>query len=140
MFSSASRPTLPHGLMNSCLTVGRSFKWPPAYLQKKILPPDKGTLDSSDGYVYITKLKRNGVSIKSIQEPWLDTRQEGIGELLLSVFAWVASQERVRIRERTMAGLERARIAGKTLGRPAGSKDKKQRRKSGYFMRYLKDK
>ncbi len=52
----------------------------------------------------------------------------------------MASQERVRIRERTMAGLERARRAGKTLGRPAGSKDKKQRRKSGYFMRYLKDK
>lgn len=89
---------------------------------------------------YIKRLKKNGVAIKSLNEPWLDTRQEGIGELLLAIFSWVASQERIRIRERTMAGLERAKREGKKLGRPKGSVDKKERRKSGYWLRYAKNK
>lgn len=89
---------------------------------------------------YLERLKRNGVAVKSLQETWLDTRDDGVGQLLLAVFSWVASQERKRIRERTLAGLKRAREAGKQLGRPAGSKDKKRRRKSGYNMRWMADK
>ncbi|MBW1674396.1 MAG: recombinase family protein [Deltaproteobacteria bacterium] len=85
---------------------------------------------------YLERFKRNGVAVKSLQEPWLDTRDEGIGQLLLAVFSWVAAQERKRIRERTLAGLKQAREAGKQLGRPTGSKDKKRRRKSGYNMRW----
>jgi DNA invertase Pin-like site-specific DNA recombinase len=38
--------------------------------------------------------------------------------LLIAIFSWVAEQERSRIRERTRAGLDRARKAGKQLGRP----------------------
>lgn len=85
---------------------------------------------------YLERLKRSGVAVKSLQEPWLDTRDEGIGQLLLAIFSWVGAQERNRIRERTLAGLKQAREAGKKLGRPTGSKDKKRRRKSGYNMRW----
>lgn len=86
---------------------------------------------------YIQRLKRAGVAVKSLQEPWLDTRDDNpTGELLLSIFSWVAKQERLRIVERTKAGLERAKASGKTLGRPKGKKDSKIRRKSGYWLRY----
>ena len=52
---------------------------------------------------------------------------------LLGVFAEL---EREIIRERVMSGLERAKAAGKRLGRPAGSKDKGHRSVSGYHLRY----
>jgi DNA invertase Pin-like site-specific DNA recombinase len=53
---------------------------------------------------------------------------------LLGVFAEL---EREIIRSRVMSGLERAKAEGKILGRKFGSKDKKQRRKSGYYLRYV---
>lgn len=89
---------------------------------------------------YLERLKRNGVALKSLQESWLDTRDDGLGQLLLAIFSWVAQQERKRIVERTKAGLEKAKRSGRKLGRPAGSKDSRKRRKSGYFMRYFKAK
>lgn len=87
---------------------------------------------------YLERLKRSGIALKSLQESWLDTRDEGLGQLLLAIFSWVAQQERKRIVERTHAGLDRARRQGKTLGRPKGSKDKNSngRRKSGYLRRW----
>lgn len=85
---------------------------------------------------YLERLKRNGIALKSLQESWLDTRDDGLGQLLLAIFSWVAQQERRRIVERTKAGLERAKKAGKQLGRPQGAKDRKERRKSGYYLRY----
>lgn len=85
---------------------------------------------------YLERLKRNGVALKSLQESWLDTRDEGLGQLLLAIFSWVAQQERKRIVERTKAGLERAKKQGKKLGRPFGAKDSKVRRKSGYYLRH----
>jgi len=85
---------------------------------------------------YLKRLKRSGVAVKSLQEPWLDTRAEGVSELLLAIFAWVAEQERKRIVERVKAGLERAKREGKRLGRPKGSKDKSKRSVSGYYVRY----
>ena len=89
---------------------------------------------------YLERLKKNGIAIKSLQESWLDTRDEGIGQLLIAVFSWVAQQERKRIVERTKAGLERAKREGKTLGRPVGKKDSRQRSKSGYYLRHQKGK
>lgn len=87
---------------------------------------------------YFQRLKRNGVAIKSLQESWLDTTDSGLGELLVSVFSWVAQQERLRIVERTKAGLERAKREGKKLGRPAGRGDRRPRCRSGYFLRHKK--
>jgi putative DNA-invertase from lambdoid prophage Rac len=65
----------------------------------------------------VTSLDRIGVAVVSHQEPWLDT-QGMVRPLLLSVFAWVAQQERERLIDRTKAGVARARAEGKTLGRP----------------------
>jgi DNA invertase Pin-like site-specific DNA recombinase len=62
-------------------------------------------------------LDAKGVEVVSVKESWLDmggpTR-----DLLLSIFSWIAEQERVRIGERTRAGLKRAKRDGKRLGRP----------------------
>ena len=38
---------------------------------------------------------------------------------MLAIAAWIAKQERVRISERTKAGMARARSQGKHCGRPA---------------------
>ena len=65
----------------------------------------------------VTELHRIGVRVLSVREPWLDT-ESPTTPLLLAIFGWVAEQERTRLRERTKAGIERARAAGKTLGRP----------------------
>ena len=85
---------------------------------------------------YLERLKKSGVALKSLQESWLDTRDEGLGQLLIAIFSWVAQQERKRIVERTRAGLERAKRNGKRLGRPKGSRDGRARRRSGYWLRY----
>lgn len=69
---------------------------------------------------YIKQLKHNGIGLKSLQEGWLDTSQEGVGELLLAIFSWVAEQEKKRISERTKAGLQKKKADGKILGRPKG--------------------
>ena len=37
--------------------------------------------------------------------------------------------------EKTKLGMQRAREKGKQIGRPIGSKDRKQRSKKGYFLR-----
>lgn len=89
---------------------------------------------------YLEELGKNKVALKSLQESWLDTSDEGIGKLLIAIFSWVAKQERQRISERTKAGLHRARLKGKKLGRQKGSKDKGRRKKSGYFLRWQKEK
>jgi len=81
---------------------------------------------------YLEKLKQNGVAIKSLQEPWLDTRDEGMGNLLIAIFSWVAEQERRRISERTKEGLRHAEGVGKR------GPDRKPRRKSGYYLRWAK--
>lgn len=88
---------------------------------------------------YLEELRKNGVGIKSLQESWLDTSDEGMGHLLIAIFSWVAKQERLRISERTKAGLQIARMKlskeGRKLGRPVGAKDKNKRRISGYIVR-----
>ena len=81
---------------------------------------------------YLKKLKQNGVHIKSLQESWLDTREGGMGDLLIAIFSWVAEQERKRISERTKEGLKHAKNVGKR------GKDKRPRRKSGYYLRHAK--
>lgn len=65
----------------------------------------------------VLELDRLGVEVISSREPWL-TMQGPVRSLLIAVFSWVAEQERNRIRERTRAGLDRARREGKKLGRP----------------------
>ena len=70
----------------------------------------------------VVELDRLGVSVVSHQETWLDTAGPTRG-LLVAIIAWVAEQEKVRLIERTCAGIARARAAGKTLGRPRAELD-----------------
>jgi DNA invertase Pin-like site-specific DNA recombinase len=52
-----------------------------------------------------------------------------MGRAMLTILSAFAQLERDLIRERTLAGLDRARAWGKKLGRPKGSKDTKKRKK-----------
>lgn len=58
------------------------------------------------------------------------------GKLQFHIIGAFAEFERTIISERTKLGQERARKQGKKIGRPKGSRDKKQRRKSGYYRRW----
>lgn len=89
---------------------------------------------------YLEKLKRNNVAIKSYQESFIDTSNEGVGEVIIALLAWVAKQERQRISERTKAGLVVAKANGKLLGRKQGSRDKRKRKNVGYLLRWEKEK
>lgn len=64
----------------------------------------------------IDELQQLGVAFVSLREG-LDL-STAAGKLQLHILAALASFERERLRERTMAGLQRARSEGKQLGRP----------------------
>jgi DNA invertase Pin-like site-specific DNA recombinase len=70
---------------------------------------------------YIKQLKSYNCGLVSLQESWLDTTQQGVSELLLAIFSWVASEEKKKISERTKAGLEKLKAKGIKLGRPRKS-------------------
>jgi len=58
---------------------------------------------------YLQRLDSCGVKFHSYTEPYLNTDQELVRDILLSVLASLAKQERRRISERTKAGLETAK-------------------------------
>jgi DNA invertase Pin-like site-specific DNA recombinase len=66
---------------------------------------------------YLRRLSDLGIKFKSYTEQYVDSL--GVfGEAIIGILAAVAQQERIRISERTKAGLERVRRKGKRLGRP----------------------
>jgi len=66
---------------------------------------------------YLKRLESYGVGFVSYTEQYLDTT--GIfKEAIIALLATLAKQERLRIRKRVKAGLERAKRKGKRLGRP----------------------
>lgn len=72
-------------------------------------------LDTTDA------LKKAGVALVSVQEPWLDTRAESAsGELVLNIMASVAQFERRLLKERTAAAMARVKKYGTKTGRPVG--------------------
>lgn len=62
-------------------------------------------------------LEKRGIGFKSITES-IDTSTSG-GKLIFHIFASLAEFERNIIRERTSAGLESAKVRGRTGGRPS---------------------
>lgn len=82
----------------------------------------------------IEEFKSKGVKFISLTEGFDTTTPQG--ELFFSIAGAFAQFERKLIQERVNAGLDRAKKEGKSLGRPMGSKDKKERRKSGYWARW----
>jgi DNA invertase Pin-like site-specific DNA recombinase len=71
---------------------------------------------------HLNRLTSYGIQWRSLTEQYLDSTGM-FREAVISILAVVAKQERVRLSERTKAGLERARKEGKTLGRPKASVD-----------------
>ena len=65
---------------------------------------------------YIRQLKERGVWVKSMTESWADTKDEGMAELLLAIFSWMAAEERRKISQRTKAGIARRRAIGQWKG------------------------
>ena len=85
----------------------------------------------------LKELENLEIEWESYQEPYFKSIGQ-FKDVVLSVISTVAKIEREKISERTKAGLERAKKQGKTLGRPQGSKDKRRRKKGGYYLRYTR--
>jgi DNA invertase Pin-like site-specific DNA recombinase len=71
---------------------------------------------------HLNRLTGYGVQWRSLTEQYLDSTGM-FRDAVISILAVVAKQERVRLSERTRAGLERARRKGKSLGRPKADVD-----------------
>lgn len=76
---------------------------------------------------HVERLIEKGVHIYSYSEN-VDL-SSSMGRAMLTIISAFAQLERDLIRERTLAGLARAKAQGKTLGRPKGSKDKGYRKR-----------
>jgi DNA invertase Pin-like site-specific DNA recombinase len=70
----------------------------------------------------VRELKERGVRVVSLKDAWLDTSHP-CSDLVISVMAWAAEQERIRLSERMQAGRQRAKAAGVRLGRKPFSVD-----------------
>lgn len=85
---------------------------------------------------HLQSLDAAGVGWKSFTEQYLDST--GVfKDAVISILATVAKQERVRLSERVLAGLQTARRKGKTLGRPRVVVDRfnvRQLRESGMSL------
>src|SRR4051812_45347277 len=74
----------------------------------------EGTVETLN---HLQRLTSYGVHYRSFTEQYLDST--GIfKEAVIGILAAVAKQERIRLSERTIAGLERAKVQGRVGGRP----------------------
>lgn len=78
-------------------------------------------------FEHIRRLRQNGVEFESYTEAHFRTTGPA-GELMIAIAAWIAKQERLRISDRTKAGLARARAKGRIGGRPAKVFDRERAR------------
>jgi len=104
-------------------------------------------------HVLVYKLDRIGRSLRHLLDLFAEFQRRGVdfvsitqtidtsspeGKLFWQMLGVFAEYERELIVARTLSGLDRAKRQGKALGRPAGSKDSRPRRKSGYLLRWTK--
>lgn len=80
----------------------------------------------------LQELKNLGIDWDSFQEQYFRTLGP-FGDVVLAIMATLAKMERERLSERTKAGLARKRLTGWVPGRKKGEKDKKPRRRKGYY-------
>jgi DNA invertase Pin-like site-specific DNA recombinase len=83
----------------------------------------------------IRRFREHGVEVHSHQESWTEGAHEW-QDLFMSVCAWAAQVESRKRSERVKAGMARRRAQGLPVGRPAGARDVKPRKRSGYLQRY----
>lgn len=62
------------------------------------------------------ELKERGVRVVSLKDAWLDTAHP-CGEMMISVMAWAAQMERIRLSDRMQPGRMRSKAKGNRLGR-----------------------
>jgi DNA invertase Pin-like site-specific DNA recombinase len=94
---------------------------------------------------YLKRLDSHGVAFKSFTEQYLD----GTGvfkDAIIAIIGAMANQERLRLSERVVAGLERARKQGRVGGRPKVRHDRdkdaakiRQLREDGQSLREIAD-
>lgn len=84
----------------------------------------------------IEEFRNKNVAFISLTEGFDTSTPQG--ELFFHIAGAFAQFERSLIQERINAGLKVAKEEGKVFGRPKGSKDKKIRKKGGYYLRYKK--
>jgi DNA invertase Pin-like site-specific DNA recombinase len=86
---------------------------------------------------YLQRLGDNGIKFKSFTEQYVDSL--GVfGPAIIGILAAVAQQERIRLSERTKAGMARVRATGKHVGRPRANVDigtVRRRRSKGESLR-----
>lgn len=99
---------------------------------------DRWARSSTELVLEIRELANKGIAFISYTES-LDF-STSTGRLHFQILSAFAEFERDLISERTKEGIYRAKNRGKTLGRPKGSKDKKKRRKAGYYLREARKK
>jgi DNA invertase Pin-like site-specific DNA recombinase len=76
---------------------------------------------------HLTRLSGYGVAFRSYREEYLDSC--GLfKDAIIGILAALAKQERVRLSERVVAGLQRARAQGRVGGRPKATNDKMRER------------
>ncbi|NLX25487.1 MAG: recombinase family protein [Lentisphaerae bacterium] len=73
---------------------------------------------------YLQTLSDRGVKWHSYTEEYLSSLG-AFADVVVSILSTLAKQERIRISERTKAGLKRAKAEGKTLGRRKGERSPK---------------
>jgi DNA invertase Pin-like site-specific DNA recombinase len=74
----------------------------------------EGTVETLN---HLQRLTSYGVNYRSFTEQYLDSTGM-FKEAVIGILAAVAKQERVRLSERTIAGLQRAKAQGRVGGRP----------------------
>ena len=112
---------------------GRGVEHRPAFAEMLAAAPDGGfelvlfwSLDrfSRQGMtacvIYLKQLADAGVLFRSYMEPALSSDNELVRNILLACLAELAKMERTQIKDRILAGIERARITGTRSGAPIG--------------------
>lgn len=106
------------------------------YKQVVVYKLDRWARSSRELILEVQELLDKGVGFISISDN-LDFSSAS-GRLHFQILAAFAEFERSLISDRTREGLARKKREGVVLGRPHGSRDSKQRRKSGYIIREAK--
>jgi DNA invertase Pin-like site-specific DNA recombinase len=96
----------------------------------RIVRSDKGGAEAALRIIRL--FRQRGVTLVSVRESWLNGSPE-VQDVLVAFAGWQAQMESQRKSERIRAGLARRKAQGLPVGGQPGRKDKKPRRKSGYY-------
>jgi DNA invertase Pin-like site-specific DNA recombinase len=129
----------PNGRYRETLTEALDGAWRGEFSVLVVWALDRLSRGGAEDTLRLIRLLRErGCALVSIQEPWLVTMGE-MAEPLIGFAGWIAKMESARRSERIKAGLARRAAKGGHIGRKPGSKDLRQRKRSGYVARYERE-